>query len=41
MTVNILMDEADWNGYAWPTAARRRNIIQCDVEIGGTTFLPG
>ena len=36
LTVNILMDEADWNDMLDNAAAEE--YYQCDVEIGGTTF---
>lgn len=36
LTVNILMDEADWNDMLANAAAEE--YYQCDVEIGGTTF---
>ena len=36
LTVNILMDEADWNDMLAHAAAEE--YYQCDVEIGGTTF---
>ena len=36
LTVNILMDEADWNDMLENAAAEE--YYQCDVEIGGTTF---
>ena len=36
LTVNILMDEADWNDML--TNATAEEYYQCDVEIGGTTF---
>ena len=36
LTVNILMDEADWS--AMLENATAEEYYQCDVEIGGTTF---
>lgn len=36
LTVNILMDEADWNDMLENATAEE--YYQCDVEIGGTTF---
>ena len=36
LTVNILMDEADWNDML--ANATAEEYYQCDVEIGGTTF---
>ena len=36
LTVNILMDEADWNDML--ENATTEEYYQCDVEIGGTTF---
>ena len=36
MTVNILMDEADWNDMLENATAEE--YYQCDVEINGTTF---
>ena len=36
LTVNILMDEADWNDMLANAAAEE--YYQCDVEIGGKTF---
>ena len=36
LTVNILMDDADWNDML--TNATAEEYYQCDVEIGGTTF---
>ena len=36
LTVNILMDDADWNDLL--TNATAEEYYQCDVEIGGTTF---
>ena len=36
LTVNILMDEADWKDMLANAAAEE--YYQCDVEIGGTTF---
>ena len=36
LTVNILMDEADWDDMLANAAAEE--YYQCDVEIGGTTF---
>lgn len=36
LTVNILMDDADWNDML--TNATAEEYYQCDVEINGTTF---
>ena len=36
LTVNILMDEADWNDML--TNAAAEEYYQCDAEINGTTF---
>ena len=36
LTVNILMDEADWNDMLANAAAEE--YYQCDVEVNGTTF---
>ena len=36
LTVNIRMDEADWNDML--ETATAEDYYQCDVEIGGTTF---
>ena len=36
LTVNILMDEADWNDML--TNAAAEEYYQCDVEVNGTTF---
>ena len=36
LTVNILMDEADWNDMLANTTAEE--YYQCDVEVNGTTF---
>ena len=36
LTVNILMDETDWNDML--ANATAEEYYQCDVEIGGTTF---
>ena len=36
LTVNILMDEADWNDML--ESATAEEYYQCDVEIGGMTF---
>ena len=36
LTVNILMDDADWNAMLENSAAEE--YYQCDVEINGTTF---
>ena len=36
LTINILMDEADWNDML--ENATEEEYYQCDVEIGGTSF---
>ncbi len=36
LTVNILMDDADWNDML--TNATAEEYYQCDVEVNGTTF---